>query len=387
MVSIMRDQEWKDVRSSVTPAFTTGKIKRYSVLIKECADRLNNKFDKLAKADGKIDAKRQFSAFTMDVIARCAFGMKIDNLGEKDDEFMRRAQAVFSPPANRSPIVMLPFAIPRLMQYLGERIFFSEDFKFFTDLMENLILERSQSTQKYHDFVEVATEAIMDYTKEENGKKVPMWEREEVDEIVAAQSAIFLVAGFDTTATTLTASSFLLAKNPEVQEKLYDQIMSKMEQYGDVCHEMIADLPYVDHIVNEVLRMNPPVPRVERECREDITLNGRIKIKKGMVVTVPAYAIHYMEEYYPDPKTFNPERWDAENKANRNPYAFFPFGMGPRNCIGMRFALEEIKIALCSLVKQYRFFPIDETPENFTFEDGMFGVLQPHDTFIGIANR
>lgn len=126
--------------------------------------------------------------------------------------------------------------------------------------------------------------------------------------------------------------------------------------------------------------------RVERQCTKDYSYdNGRIKIKKGQLVTVPAFALHHMEEYYPDSEKFDPERlvplpkmnclnrstsgcfyvlkrWSPENKANRNPYTFMAFGVGPRNCLGMRFALEEMKIAICCLVQKFRFFPVEETP-------------------------
>jgi len=101
-----------------------------------------------------------------------------------------------------------------------------------------------------------------------------------------------------------------------------------------------------------------------------------------MMVAVPVYALHYSEEYYTDPETFNPERyfiskatsqiqsrlawniwrWTPENKANLDPYAFMPFGLGPRNCVAMRFAQEEVKLILCMLIKEFRFFPVQETP-------------------------
>lgn len=88
-------------------------------------------------------------------------------------------------------------------------------------------------------------------------------------------------------------------------------------------------------------------------------------------MTVPTYA-YYDPDYYPDPFKFDPNRWSPENKSSLNPYAYMPFGMGPRNCVGMRFAMEEIKIALCIILKQYRFFPVQETPDEMKFEDGLF---------------
>jgi cytochrome P450 family 3 subfamily A len=128
---------------------------------------------------------------------------------------------------------------------------------------------------------------------------------------------------------------------------------------------------------------------LERVCTKDYSYdNGRIKIKKGQVITIPTYVLHHSEEYYPDPEKFDPERyrkhlkdyldllanllvyifffrWTPENKAKRNPYSYMAFGTGPRNCIGMRFAMEELKMALCSLVQKFRFFPVEETPVQF----------------------
>ncbi len=72
---------------------------------------------------------------------------------------------------------------------------------------------------------------------------------------------------------------------------------------------MINDFPYLDQFINEVLRMYPPAPRVERECNKDISYDG-IHIKKGMIVSVPVFALHYCEEYYPEPEKFDPDRWE-----------------------------------------------------------------------------
>ena len=129
---------------------------------------------------------------------------------------------------------------------------------------------------------------------------------------------------------------------------------------------MVSDIPYVDQFLNEVLRFYPPSIRIHREVSRDVTLtrdDGQtIRLDKGTIVAIPIYAIHHLEEYYPDPEKFDPDRWSPENKSKINPYAYLPFGMGPRNCVGMRFAMEELKIALCSLVYKFRFYPIPETP-------------------------
>ena len=90
-----------------------------------------------------------------------------------------------------------------------------------------------------------------------------------------------------------------------------------------------------------------------RTCTEECTIKG-IKIPEGLTVLIPVYSIHRDPRYYPDPDKFDPERFSPEAKQSRNPYAYLPFGHGPRNCLGMRFAQMEMKLALARMLKKYR---------------------------------
>jgi len=322
----------------------------------------------------------------MSIIAKCAFGMTIDNLGAENDPFIKKAKVLANQPQFRSPSILLLFILPDiLLKWLGKKFFPMKAWQFFHDTMTSMNLERLNNSQKYHDFPEMSRELITAYTKEVNGEKVPMWDGEEIDEIVTAQAVLFMKAGYATARNALTSCLLLLARHPEVQQKLYDLIVSKMDQHGDVCHEMIQDIPYLDQFMNEVMRMYPSAPTLERLCNKDITYNG-IQIKKGTLVGVSTHALHYSEDYYTDPETFDPDRWSPENKANLNPYAFMPFGLGPRNCVAMRFAQEEVKLIICVLVKQFRFFPVEETPLKITCPPGM-GSVDPVNSTVGISAR
>jgi len=386
LLTALEDQPWKDVRSAITPTFTSGKIKRYSVQMKECADQRSNHFHSIAENQGKIDLKEEIGVLTMSIIAKCAFGMTIDNLGAEDDPFITKAKMLVTSKQLNSPVILLFLVLPeKLLAWMGKKFFPMEAWQFFFDIMETMAKERANSLEKYHDVPEMVKEAISSYTTEVNGKKVPMWNSEEVDEIVTAQAVLFMLGGYSTTSNALTSCLFMLARHPDVQEKIYDLIMSKMDQHEDICHEMIQDIPYLDQFMNEVMRMYPAAPVLERRCNKEVTYNG-IHIKKDMFVSVSTHALHYSEEYYSDPETFDPDRWSPENKANMNPYAFMPFGLGPRNCVAMRFAQEEVKLILCVLVKQFRFFAVEETPMKLTIPDG-FGGVDPVDSTVGIASR
>jgi len=385
-LTTMEDQPWKDVRSAITPTFTTGKIKRYAVQMKEVTEKYFEHFRSIVENQGKMELKDEISVLTMAIIAKCAFGMTIQDLGGKDDPFIKNAKKLVDPPEMKSPAVLLLFILPsRLMKWLGKSFFPMESWRFFFDIVKTMFKERANSTQKFHDFPEMTAQAIASYTKEENGKKVPMWTEEQVSEIVTAQSALFLVGGYTTTSNAITTACFMLARHPEVQEKLYNLIIEKMDKYDEICHDMIQEIPYLEYVMNESMRMHPAAPAIERRCNKEIQYDG-VRITKDMMVAVPVYALHYSEEYYTDPETFNPERWTPENKANLDPYAFMPFGLGPRNCVAMRFAQEEVKLILCMLIKEFRFFPVQETPMHLTIPDGI-GSVDPVNTMVGIASR
>ena len=125
-------------------------------------------------------------------------------------------------------------------------------------------------------------------------------------------------------------------------------------------YDSIMDMKYMDMVVDETLRMYPPATRLDRVASNDYEFEG-IKIKKGQVIGVPIYALHHNPELYPNPEEFDPERFNDENKKTRDNVAYLPFGAGPRNCIGMRFALIEIKLLLASLLSKYRFVTCDKT--------------------------
>ena len=108
--------------------------------------------------------------------------------------------------------------------------------------------------------------------------------------------------------------------------------------------------------------MYPPAARTERTCTKDYTISGTSTvIEKGTIVGLAIAGVHLDPDIYENPEKFDPERWTPEGKASRHPYAFQPFGHGPRNCIGMRFALTEVKSVISQLVRKFQLVPSDKT--------------------------
>lgn len=125
-------------------------------------------------------------------------------------------------------------------------------------------------------------------------------------------------------------------------------------------------------VIDETLRMYPAAIRLDRLASEDFDYEG-MKIKKGQMVVVPLWALHYNPDIYPEPDRFDPERFSEENKRSRDNNAYLPFGNGPRNCLGMRFSLIEIKIALANILSKFRFESCDKTPEKLEIDSSGFG--------------
>jgi cytochrome P450 len=120
-------------------------------------------------------------------------------------------------------------------------------------------------------------------------------------------------------------------------------------------------MKYMDMVIDETLRMYPPGTRLDRVASNDYEYNG-LKIEKGQVIMVPIFALHHDPDVYPNPDVFDPERFNEENRKTRDNLAFIPFGAGPRNCIGMRFALMEIKMLLSTILSKYQIEKCDKTP-------------------------
>jgi len=182
-------------------------------------------------------------------------------------------------------------------------------------------------------------------------------------EELAAQSFLFFVAGFETSSTTMTFALYELAKNPDIQENLRQEIKRVLSQFDNkLTYEAMLEMKYLQMVIDETLRLYPPVDSLARVASNDYQIpSTNLTIEKDMLVIIPVYAIHYNADIYPQPEKFDPERFNEEQKKERHPMAHLPFGEGPRNCIGLRFGLMQTKIGLINLLTNFKFSPSART--------------------------
>jgi cytochrome P450 len=160
------------------------------------------------------------------------------------------------------------------------------------------------------------------------------------------------IAGHETTAVTLTWAWHHLSQHPEVESKLHEELAQVLGERAPTVHDL-SRLPYTEQIIKETIRIYPPVPLIPRTVMAD-TVVGGYRFVKNAGVLLASYAAHRNERYFPEPERFVPERWDNDFEKNIPKYAYFPFGGGPRICIGNQFAMMEARLILATIAQQYR---------------------------------
>ncbi|MBI3406419.1 MAG: cytochrome P450, partial [Acidobacteria bacterium] len=170
------------------------------------------------------------------------------------------------------------------------------------------------------------------------------------------EALTLFLAGHETTANALTFAWYLLSQNPEAEAKMHEEIARVLGTGNGVrlpCAEDYPKLAYTEMVLAEVMRLYPPAWIVGRRALEDVDLNGW-KVSKGSICLVSQWLLHRDARFFPAPEHFLPERWTPEARAARNKYCYFPFGDGPRKCIGEQFAWMEGVIVLATLAQQWR---------------------------------
>jgi len=211
------------------------------------------------------------------------------------------------------------------------------------------------------------------------------------DDELVAQCFLFFLAGFDTSSTLLSFFAYELCINPDIQQKLYEEIQETHRILGGkkLSYDALQKMKYMDMCISETLRLWPPAPTTDRVCVKDYYHDDgqcKFKIEKDTVLTIPIVGFHRDDKYWDNPMKFNPERFSDENKDKIIPGTYMPFGVGPRNCIGSRFALMEIKAVIYYLLLSFTLEPngdsqipikLKKSPMAMVSEKGIYMAMKP----------
>ncbi|XP_012790154.2 cytochrome P450 3A12-like [Sorex araneus] len=373
-ISVAEDEQWKRIRSLLSPTFTSGKLKDMFPIIAQYGDSLVKNLRKDADQGMFVNLKEVFGAYSMDVITSTSFGVSVDSLNNPKDPFVENTKKLlrfnFLDPFLLL-ITLFPFLVP-LFELADISLFPRSVTGFFKTSIERMKENRLKDKEKHR------VDLLQLMLNSQNSKEVDT-HKAMTDMELVAQSIIFIFAGYETTSSTLSFLMYCLAIHPDVQQKLQQEIDATFPNKEPPTYDALLQMEYLDMVVNETLRLYPIAGRLERVCKKDVEINGLI-IPRGTVVMMPIFVLHKDPELWPEPEEFRPERFSKENKDNINPYVYMPFGTGPRNCIGMRFALMNMKVALIKTLQNFTFKPCKET--QIPVQLGKQGLIQPEKPII-----
>ncbi|XP_073506588.1 thromboxane-A synthase [Phyllobates terribilis] len=371
----LRDEQWKRVRSVLTPSFSAARMKEMCPLIHQGCDVLLSNLQRYADSGESCNVQKCYACYTMDIVASVAFGTNVDSQKDPDHPMVQNSRKFLELFTPLKPLVLLTLAFPSIMVPIARRLpnrNRDEINSFFREVMKAMMDQRDQqpASERRRDFLQLMLDArttaanvsvehfdivnqadLAAPVREEPRKKTTKTLSE--DEILG-QAFIFLIAGYETTSSLLSFTTYLLATHPESQEELLREVDEFAETHDGADYNTVHDLPYMDMVISESLRMYPPAFRFAREAAADCTVMG-CKIPAGTVLEIPIGCMQNDPQYWEEPERFRPERFTAEEKQKRHPFLYLPFGAGPRSCIGMRLAILEAKITLYRILRTFRF--------------------------------
>ncbi|XP_077299454.1 cytochrome P450 9e2-like [Arctopsyche grandis] len=404
----LKGDRWKEMRTTLSPAFTSSKMRGMLPFIDECGKKfVKHLNDSLGNEHIEFDIKDLTSRFSIDTIGTCAFGIQVDSLKDKENNFYKSAKA-FSQFDTLAIVKFFLYTLcPKLFRLLKIEIGNKDSTSFFHNLLVSNMNTREKEKIVRHDMVHLLTLAKNGSLKTEDEKnedvgfatiketnqidkpKKTSW----TDEELTAQALIFIFAGFDTTSTALSFLLHELAMNPEFQKKIHEEIDELMKNNsGKIDYNDLNKLKYLDMAVTETLRLWPPVVALDRLCVKPYNLpiqneasGVSHQMQPGDGLWIPVYSIQRDPQYFKNPNKFNPERFSNENKAEIDVNHYMPFGIGPRACIGSRFALMTFKIFAIHVLTNFEVLQCSKTMNPIKIKPHLFNMV-PIDGHWGFFN-
>ena len=385
-------QKWKNIRTTFTPIFTTGKMKAMMIFMQETCKRLIVAFEEMAEKKKEFEIRGLTSKFSMDTIASCAFGVDAQAFTNPDSEFATFGSRVLSmtiTDALKFGALFLPYDIGfHILQFFGLAVFKDKETQFFYNVVLTTLKHRRETKTRRNDLIDMMVDAIKGDIQHDQDSFEDQFEKDakikthaaskkgDFDEItIVATAFVILVAGYDTTGSTLAFACYQLAKNPHVQDKLRQEIddIIKDDPQREINYEDLKDMKYLEQVLSETMRFHNPLVFLQRTVTKEYKVPGHdLILPKDQTVFVNVPSIHNNPKHYANPNIFDPEHFSPSARAKRHPCAFLPFGQGPRGCIGMRFAMTEAKLALANIIRKFTLIPSTKTQEPIIYSPESF---------------
>ena len=368
---------WRRLRRLSMRALDTRHQRSFFPALATITQRLRRRLAAQAAAGQSIEIQKDLMRYTVDVTTSLAFGYEMNTLEQGDDVIQQHLEKVFPMVAKR---VVLPFPIWRYLKRKDDRELeralteIRKTVDHFIQSTRQLIAAEPQRAEHPSNMLEVMLAA-----RDEDGSSFS-------DDDLFGNVFTMLQAGEDTTANTLAWITYFLSTHPEVSARLQravDDVLGHAD--GIVSIEQAAELPYLDGVALETMRLKPVVPLSGHEALVDVEL-GDLRLPAGTWLYTAARPPAMSPTIYPEPRAFRPERWLEPGFARRKEVqeSFVPFGFGPRICPGRSLAMLEIRMVVAMLLRHFRICPrgpSEEVTETFSL------AMTPTDLHVRLQAR
>ena len=360
LLTIEDGPKWHRNRHLLTPAFHFAILKGYVSVYNSCTKQLFVKWDAAASREEPVLLFDTLSKLSLDIILQCAFSFKSNCQKEGDKPpYIKGVQQLVESIADRffNPLYQfdwLYFFTPsgRKMKaackvvhahaelVIKERRATLELTQGKSVVNSEKLLANITKSRKL-DFLDILLTATDDSGVGLSDLEI----RNEVD--------TFMFEGHDTTTSGMCWVLYCLAKYPEHQDKVREEVRTVLAGREWLEYDDLKELKFTQMCIKESLRLYPPVSILFRKAAGEIEVEGN-KVPKGTWLSIPIYFLHHNPELWPDPEVFDPYRFEPSRVKDRDPYAYMAFSAGSRNCIGQNFALNEEKVVVASIVNRYK---------------------------------
>ncbi|MBX7193743.1 MAG: cytochrome P450 [Sandaracinaceae bacterium] len=328
---------WRAQRKLVAPAFTPARIQRYVPAFVKAAEDAADGW-RAGTDRSRTDVHHDMMALTFRIVGHTLFGTELgadaDRIGPAFEEVLRFAEDY------SMSLVRIPHRWPTPANYRFDRALATLD-----ALVERIVRERRERLARGGDAGEDVLAALL-AARDESGREMDA--RQLRDEVLT-----LVGAGHETTANALSFTLYLLSLHPHWERRVVEEIRGISGERSPSMEEL-GRMSLLERVIEESMRLLPPVWGFERQAQEDDVVLGR-RIDKGHILGVSTWTLHRMPEYWENPEGFDPDRFLPERKKERPRFAYVPFGAGPRICLGASFAMLEAKAILAVLLRRFRF--------------------------------
>ena len=327
-------EKWRAQRRAIAPLFTPRTVAGFVPAMSAAADRL---LRRMSRREGRtLDVSGEMTRVTLDVLERTIF---THGIARDPDALGRAITRFFEAIGPVDPLDV--FGMPEWLPRVG-RIKSRPALRYFEEVVNELIDTRRALVASGADAPPDLLTALLRASDPETGQGLS-------DDDVRANIITFIGAGHETTANALSWSLFLLSQAPDVRDRVEAEVDAAGE--GPVA---VDRLPLTRAVVEEAMRLYPPVPFLSRAAIGEDRVDGAVRIPAGSLVMIAPYVLHRHKRLWTDPDAFDPDRFMPGRREAIDRYAYLPFGAGPRVCIGAAFALQEAVLVLARIVRDVR---------------------------------